>query len=297
MRLRILSSSRGGAARVRKTAGLAFSAALVAGATMAVGDAAGAASSTWASTATQALNMGNATSLGKVSANQPLSISVVLKVRNASTLQRMAKAASTVGSSTYGHFLTPAEVAAKFAPSTSETNAVASWLTSEGFHGVSVESDRLFVDATGTALQAEKAFDTTLGSFSWQGKTVYANTKAAMVPSQFSGEVSSVLGLSDIDLSLPIELHQDNATIPATVQQQIAKVTSLDGTPDIDGFTPEQLAQIYNASSLPEGTSTSIAVLTSGDMKGTIADLRYAEQRTVPQRPLCPSSTPLPRRT
>jgi pseudomonalisin len=271
----------------KRVAGLACAVALVSGATVMAGGVAGAVTAspsgssaqTWVATDTQALNLANATSIGSASASQPLSISVVLNVRNPATLASMAQAASTVGSSTYGDFLTPAQVAAEFAPSTAEASSVASWLKSEGFSDVTVESDRLFVDATGTVAQAEKAFDTSLGLFDFAGDQVYANTKPAMVPSRFAGEVTSVLGLSDIQLNLPHVLHQAGAQIPAVVSQQIAKMTATIGTPDISGFTPEQMAEVYDASSLPEGKKTSIAVLVSGDMTGTIKDLRYAEKK------------------
>jgi subtilase family serine protease len=66
-------------------------------------------------------------------------------------------------------------------------------------------------------------------------------------------------------------------SVPSLVQQQIAKVSATEGTPDTSGFTPGQLAQIYDASSLASASKTSVAVFTSGDMTSTITDLRYAE--------------------
>jgi pseudomonalisin len=293
MRLRILKSRLVGAGHRRRAIGLACTATLIAGATVMAGGAAEAASTqagrttNWVGTDTQALDLANATSLGLAPASTPLSISVVLNVQNPTELATLAQEASTVGSATYGHFLTPAQVTAQFAPSTTEASAVASWLQSDGFTNVTVSSNRLFVNATTTAAKAENAFDTTLGLFGFDGQTVYANTEPAMVPSEFGGEIMSVLGLSDFQLSMPHVVRQAGDTVPADVQQQIAKVTSIDGTPDTSGFSPEQLAEVYDASSLPDGTKTSIAVFTSGNMSGTIKDLRYAEaQDGVPQAPV-----------
>jgi len=290
MRLGILTSPGGGASRARKAMGVAFATAIMAGATVMASGAAGAVSpqaTSWAATATQALDLANATSLGLAPANQPLNISVVLNVQNPTELASLAQAASTVGSATYGDFLTPAQVAAKFAPTKAEATAVSSWLESEGFTDVSVASDRLLVNATGTVADAENAFDTTVGLFSFSGQNIYANTAPAMVPSQLGGDVLSILGLSNVQLSLPHVVPQAGATLPAVVQQQIAKEQSTTGTPDLSGFTPEQLGQIYDASSLSSATKTSIAVIVSGDMKSTITDLRYAEaQNDVPQAPV-----------
>jgi pseudomonalisin len=285
MRLRIVTSDRTGAGRMRRAFGLGAASALIAGATVMAGGIAGAATpkdstattTSWIATATQALDLVDATSLGSVPASTPLNISVVLNVQNPAKLASLAQAASTVGSATYGDFLTPGQVAAEFAPSTTEANSVASWLRSEGFGSVSVESDRLFVDGTATAAVAQKAFDTTLGLFDFNGQRVYANTEPAMVPSQLAGEVLSVIGLSDIQMNLPHQVTEPGAAIPAVVQQQIAKMTASEGTPDLTGFTPEQLGEVYNVTTLPEGTKASIAVIVSGDMTSTIKDLRYAE--------------------
>jgi pseudomonalisin len=290
MKLRILRRTRDGAGHARKAVGVACATAIVAGATIVAGGVAGASTpqtTTWAATATQGLDLANATSLGLAPSSQPLNISVVLNVRNSAELASLAQAASTVGSATYGKFLTPAQVAAKFAPSSTEASDVASWLAADGFTNVTVQSDRLFVNATGTVGEAENAFDTSLGLFSFGGRQVYANTAPAMIPSQFAGEVLSILGLSNVQLTLPHVLPQAGATLPAVVQQQIAKEQATTGTPDLSGFSPELLGQIYDASSLPSATKTSIAVIVSGDMKGTITDLRYAEaQNDVPQAPV-----------
>jgi subtilase family serine protease len=106
------------------------------------------------------------------------------------------------------------------------------------------------------------------------------------VPSQFGGEVLAILGLSDAPMSLPHVVRTGPASISPTVSQQMAKVAAT-GEPDLSGFTPQQLAQIYNGSSLPQATRTSIAVVVSGDMTSTISDLRYAEaQNKAAQAPV-----------
>lgn len=239
---------------------------------------ASAARTAWAATHTKALPMANATALGRAPASTPLQVSVVLTVRHTRELARLAKATSTPGSASFGHFLTPAEVASRFAPSRSEASAVASWLASAGFHNVTVEPDRLFVDATGTAGTAERTFHTALGLFRFGGHTVYANTRAAMVPARFSGQVLSVLGLSDVQMNLPHVVRHGAAKLTALERAQIRKLAST-GTPDTSGFTPQQLAKIYGAAHVRWGTKTSIAVVASGDMKSTIADLRFAEHK------------------
>jgi hypothetical protein len=108
MRLRIVTSDRTGAGRMRRAFGLGAASALIAGATVMAGGIAGAATpkdstattTSWIATATQALDLVDATSLGSVPASTPLNISVVLNVQNPAKLASLAQAASTVGSAT-----------------------------------------------------------------------------------------------------------------------------------------------------------------------------------------------------
>ncbi len=253
-------------------------AALVGGLTLvAAAPSATAATARWARTKTRALPMSNAARLGPLGGSTPLSLSVVLSVRNGAALRSAAEAASTPGSRGYGHFLTPRQVASRFGPTRAETESVASWLRHEGFKDVQVESDRLFVDASGTARQAERAFHTQLSRFRFAGRTVYANTAPAFVPARFGGKVLAVLGLSDVQMNLPHQLRRPGAPIPSLVEGQIKKL-SVTGTPDLSGFDERQLAQIYDARSTPMGSRTAIAVIASGNMAPTIGDLRYAEK-------------------
>jgi pseudomonalisin len=258
---------------VGATALSALAAATAASATTTVSAASG-----FVPTATRALPMSNARALGALPASTPLSVSVVLSVRHPKYLASLAKATSTPGSASFGHFLTPAEVAARFAPSAATAGTVAAWLRGSGFSAVRVERDRLFVDGTASAGTVEKTFHTELRLFRFAGRDTYANTKAAMVPARFGGTVLAVLGLSDVQMSLPHVVRTGPAVVRSVVRQQMKKEASL-GMPDTSGFTPQQLAKIYDASTLPSAMRTSIAVLTSGDMTSTISDLRYAEKK------------------
>jgi pseudomonalisin len=230
----------------------------------------------WAATATKALPMSAAVRLGAVPGSQPLSVSVVLAVRDPAALAAAAEAASTPGAPGFGRFLSPSEVAARFAPTAAQAGSVAAWLAASGFRDVRVEPDRLFVDAYAPAGVAERAFGTRLGLYRFEGRLVYANLGPALVPARFEGLVLSVLGLSDVPLDLPMVRRSGGPVLTPAVARQVAHLPAA-SPPDITGFTPQQLARIYDAARLPSARATSIAVVVSGDMTSTIADLRYAE--------------------
>ncbi len=222
--------------------------------------AAAASAPTWTTTHTGALHI-RGTALGAAPAAQQLHISVALPLRNQAAMQRLLTAQLTPGSAQYQHFLSPAQVRTSFGPTSATVSAVTRYLTSRGLTGIQVAPNRLLIDATGSVAQVQRAFDTSIGLFRVGGQRVYANTAPARVPAALSGKVASVLGLSDVRLNLPHVMHTQAA-----------------GSPNLSGFTPAQIAKVYQAATLPAAKNTSVAVVTSGDMTSTIKNLRYAEQ-------------------
>lgn len=208
-------------------------------------------------TATQALSLGK-TPLGALGAQLPLRISVGLAVRHHNEMDRLAQAMSTPGNAQFGRFLTPAQVRERFGPTATDIAAVDRWLRDVGFRDLSVSSNGLLVDATASVGTIAQAFHTSLQRFLVRGQEVYANTTAAMIPAALQGVVTAVLGLSDVPMGLP---H------------------TTAGGADLSGFTPSQIAKIYDAATLPPARHDSVAVVAMGDMTPIIANLRTAERK------------------
>lgn len=231
----------------------------------------------WAPTATQAQHL-MLPALGTPPAGLPIRVGVVLAVPDRAALDAAVTAVSTPGNPSYRHFLSAAAVVARFSPTASQVHDVTSWLAQAGFTGISVSPDRLLVNADSSAAVVERTFDTQLRLYRDGGHTVYANTAAARVPRRLASLVGAVLGLSD----LPLHMYHVRALPLAgrrlsPAARSVLAVPSASTTPDLNGFTPVQIAQIYDAASLTPASHTSIAVMASGDMTSTIADLRYAE--------------------
>jgi pseudomonalisin len=212
--------------------------------------------SRWALTHTQAMHLG-APALGGLPASTVMHVSLGLALRNKPEMDRLAQAMSTPGSSAFEHFLSPRQVRARFGPTSASVNTVERWLRSNGFSQVAAAPNGLLVSAQAPAATVEKALNTSIDRFRIQGATRYANIKPAMVPASLGHIVTSVLGLSDLPMSLP---H-----------------TTASG-PDLTGFTPRQISEIYDAASLPAANKTSVAVIAMGDMTQVINNLRTAER-------------------
>jgi Pro-kumamolisin, activation domain len=95
---------------------------------------------------------------------------VYLSLHNSQALDAAVAAVSNPASASYGHYLTPDQFRARYAPTAADADAVASWLEQAGF---SVSSDRpannRWIKGTGTTAQVERAFDTQLRTYRAHG--------------------------------------------------------------------------------------------------------------------------------
>lgn len=211
----------------------------------------------WAATATRAMDLGLAPT-GRLPGSRILRISVGLALRHRPALNRLATAVSTPGSAAYQHFLSPAQVNARFGPRVSTVRQTERWLSWAGFTEVHASSDRLLVRAQAPAAIVERTFHTSLATYRVDGHPVFANTSPALVPATLGGRVIAVLGLSDLPMSTDLKQA---------------------GAPDLTGFTPQQIDQIYQASSLPAAKRSAVAVIMMGDPTPTLKNLRIAEAK------------------
>ncbi|HEX3805342.1 MAG TPA: protease pro-enzyme activation domain-containing protein [Gaiellaceae bacterium] len=272
--------------------------------------ASSASKASWTTTRTQGLKL-QGTLDGPLAPSTSLPISVALKLRNASALPQSIKA---------GAHLTPAQFAASYAPTAAAASSVATYLRGQGFSDVAVASNRLFVTAVATAQQAESAFDTTLGEWTVDGKSLYANSTAARVPASLGGTVLSVLGLNDAAVMQPSPVaatasgsggtttvtlpNGPTVSVPVTVPTSVplptggsvplptGGVTPPATTPNLSvpnypaSYNPQGFWSAYDVGSTPSGSQTSVAIFGSGDMTGVVSDLRTEESANgLPQVP------------
>jgi subtilase family serine protease len=133
---------------------------------------------------------------GHVAAGSQVSFDLVLNLRDAAGAQAIVTAVSTPGSALYRHYLTDAQWAARYAPTQAAVASAESWLRSQGFTVGSVPTDRLFIPAQGSAIQVERAFNTTLGEYTVKGQSVRLANSSLSIPASIAGAVSGVAGVN-----------------------------------------------------------------------------------------------------
>ncbi|MCE0523210.1 MAG: IPTL-CTERM sorting domain-containing protein [Methylacidiphilales bacterium] len=153
-----------------------------------------------------------------------LDFEVALKMRNFSELQ-----ARVAG----GERISPQEMEARYDPLPSDSQAVADWLTSQGFVITRQSPDHLAVFARGTVSQIQQAMQVQFARVSLEG-TGY--TSAVTVPSLPANLSGTVLGINGLQPYIRFHKHV------------IARPASLTGANP--PFTPSQIAHAYDANGL-----------------------------------------------
>ncbi len=145
-----------------------------------------------------------ATAHNKVADADPagkLSFRVYLRLPDQAAAEAAAQAVSSPGSATYRQYLSPGQVRQRYGPAASSVAAVRSWLTSAGFRVTDVAANNLYVEATGTVSQAQRAFAVDLAHYRVAGTTLRAAGGDLSLPASLGSLVSGVVGV-DQALSL-----------------------------------------------------------------------------------------------
>jgi pseudomonalisin len=229
----------------------------------------------WTATATKAVPMGSGlSSVGPLTQSTPMTVRVVLGLRNTSTLHQDIAA---------GDVLSAASFRQQFSPTAAEVSSVEAYLRTEGLQPGAVTANNLIVSATGPASAVQSAFETTLDSVRLGGKTGFANVAAASVPAALSSTVVSVLGLNSVFAATPATLHV-RSTPAATNPPSSCTIT---GVPYLCDYNPQGLQEAYDATSAATGANTSEAIFAEGDLTQVVTDLRQEETaNNLPQVPV-----------
>jgi len=229
----------------------------------------------WTATATKAVPMGSGlSSVGPLTPSTPMTVRVVLGLRNTSALHQEIAA---------GDVLSAASFRQQFSPTAAQVSSVESYLRNEGLQPGTVTANNLIVSATGPASAVQSAFDTTLDSVRLDGKTGFANTAAARVPAALSTTVVSVLGLNSVFAATPASL--DVRSTPAATNP--ASSCTITGVPYLCDYNPQGLQDAYDATGAATGAKTSEAIFAEGDLTQVVKDLRQEETaNALPQVPV-----------
>jgi len=188
---------------------------------------------------------------GTLSNAQPMHIVIALKLRNEDQLDSLIAARRT---------LTSEQFATLHAPTQSQAQAVANYLSRAGFRNIVIASNNMLVSADGTADSARAAFLTTFARVQTKdGRIAYANNSDAHIPTALQDSVLSVIGLQNV-----YEAH--------TFAQRAHSMGSV-GTFAIAPHDPVDWSPIYGGTGVKTAAGVKVGIITQGPLTQTIADL------------------------
>ena len=140
------------------------------------------------------------TQYGSPPAGQVLHLDAVLAGQDPAGLAQAVAAVSTPGSPDYRHYLTAAQYAAQYGPTTAEVAQVSSALRSEGLTVGTPEPGSTLLPVSGTASVVSAALGTPLESVQAPGQSARSivNTASPQVPASLDGVVTGVVGLDGL---------------------------------------------------------------------------------------------------
>ncbi len=112
-------------------------------------------------------------------------------------LQQLLTDQQTRGNSRYHQWLTPEQYGEQFGVSAADLQKITDWLQGLGFSNVEIARSRNAVSFSGTAGQAESAFQTSIHRYLMNGQSHFANASDPILPKALQGMVEGIRGLHD----------------------------------------------------------------------------------------------------
>lgn len=262
---------------------------------------------------------------GSVAASSAVSFNLMLTMRDAAGAQALVRQVSTPGSAQFHHYLSLKTWVARYAPTAATVATATQWLRGEGFSVGALPKDRLYIPASGTAAQVEKAFGVTLGYYKVNGHTVRLANGSLTIPAALSGVVTGAVGVNQQIATTGLAVQPAGPAAasgaaaaaakaaqepppppgfrnaqPCSVKYWGAKVDTKDSGSlyapythplpyDICGYKPYQLRGAYNISGTTaggDGTGVAIAIVDAYDSPTLFADAHKYFQKNDSSHPL-----------
>jgi subtilase family serine protease len=167
-----------------------------------------------------------AKSLGAAAESQRIEISLWLKPRNRAAMDALAQQLYDRSSPNYRHWLKPADIAARYAPTAAEAQVVRQFLQAHQLTVSRIGPNNFYVRASGTIAQVEQAFAVRINNYTIDGRTLRANSADPYVEGPAAALIQAVSGLDDVEFESPGTQRPSIVSQgPATAMQRSAAAT------------------------------------------------------------------------
>jgi subtilase family serine protease len=194
--------------------------------------------------------------LGLADASKQINISVHLQLPDRAAFDRAVDALYDPASPTFHKWMSNADLR-KFAPSEKQRETVRQELRANGLTILSTDSLGFNIRARGTIASVERAFNTEIHQFEYNGKTFRANVRDARLNGEAGNYVSTVAGIESHTITPMYKQAVNRATgkpFPSIPLSKTANTFPAGSTPDC--LSAPSTFNLTGASTLPTATYT-----------------------------------------
>jgi len=185
---------------------------------------------------------------------------IYLAGRDEAGLTAYATDVSTPGNALYRHYLTPAQVRARYGATSAQIAGIEAWVRSEGLKVTGVDSQMAgYVSVTGSIADASRAFGVTFGMFKGPDGHMYrAPESEASAPSAVASSILTISGLDTAPHTMKPDLPPPGANywIAKPCSQYYGQKVATDEPQAYGksqpwtncGYTQAQIRSAYNVS-------------------------------------------------
>ncbi|MCP8970131.1 S53 family peptidase [Ectobacillus ponti] len=207
-------------------------------------------------TVQQAGNPQGASVMGNLPGDTPVTVDVVMKVKNKDKLAAFIQDTTTPGSRNYRKYLSVDAFRKAYGADAESVRQVVEYLRAFGIQ-TTVAPNNLIVTANGTAAQFNKAFSVTLKKEEYKGEHFHGSKENPKVPAHLGNNILCILGLS----------NYSSYTSHAVKQTPLLENGAVPQGPL--SLTPQDLIQHYNVQPLYDkgaaGAGQTIGIVTLAD--------------------------------
>ena len=203
------------------------------------------------------------TALGSLPATNVLRLAIGLPVRNQADLDARAQSVSDPSSPNFRQYLTTAQFAEQYGPTTNEVQAVVDFARANGLQVTHVHANRMVIEITGAAPDVQRAFGVTLKTYQHptENRRFFAPDTEPSVPAGLS--INEISGLSSY-----VRPHSfrkplvTKAARPASKQAKAASGVPFTGSaPDGSSFMGYDYRNAYVPGTTLTGAGQKIALV------------------------------------
>lgn len=142
--------------------------------------------------------------VGKVAETTPLTVEVVLPLRDQAAMQDQLKSIYTPGSANYGKYLTGAQFTALYGPTQDDYDAVATYFASKGLSVSQQTPTRTLLQVSGSTAAIQNALNVQINKYQTpSGRAFIAPATEPVLPSVIASKIVGVAGLSTFNQLKP----------------------------------------------------------------------------------------------